>query len=69
MPKLSVILLSGTFTLLILALSALAQPRPGMMWRGSGGWGPGTAYNKMPAVRVNIWAGSFPNLKPTERRI
>ena len=20
---------------------------PGMMWRGSGGWGPGTQYNRM----------------------
>ena len=24
-----------------------AQPRGGMMWRGSGGWGPGAPYNKM----------------------
>jgi len=24
-----------------------AQPGPGMMWRGSGGWGPGTQYNRM----------------------
>ena len=27
--------------------SSLAQPRPGMMWRGSGGWGPGSQYNRM----------------------
>ena len=26
---------------------SFAQPRGGMMWRGSGGWGPGTPYNKM----------------------
>ena len=24
-----------------------AQPRGGMMWRGSGGWGPGSQYNRM----------------------
>ncbi|HSC43837.1 MAG TPA: DNA-binding protein [Candidatus Binatia bacterium] len=47
MRKLSVILLSATVTLLTTALASFAQPRPGMMWRGSGGWGPGTAYNKM----------------------
>ena len=26
---------------------SFAQPGPGMMWRGSGGWGPGTPYNRM----------------------
>ena len=26
---------------------SFAQPRGGMMWRGSVGWGPGTPYNKM----------------------
>ena len=26
---------------------SFAQPRGGMMWRGSGGWGPGSQYNKM----------------------
>jgi hypothetical protein len=29
------------------ASDSFAQRGPGMMWRGSGGWGPGTAYNKM----------------------
>jgi hypothetical protein len=24
-----------------------AQPRSGPMWRGSGGWGPGTPYNRL----------------------
>ncbi|HVO92369.1 MAG TPA: hypothetical protein VMT22_05980 [Terriglobales bacterium] len=28
------------------ASSSMAQPRPGMMWRGSGGWGPGSPYNR-----------------------
>ena len=26
---------------------SFAQPRGGMMWRGSGGWGPGGPYNRM----------------------
>lgn len=30
-----------------IALECWAQPRGGMMWRGSGGWGPGTPYNRM----------------------
>lgn len=33
--------------LLLMAGVAFAQPRPGMMWRGSGGWGPGSQYNRM----------------------
>jgi hypothetical protein len=32
---------------LFTALTSFAQPRAGMMWRGSGGWGPGTPYNRM----------------------
>ena len=31
----------------IAAADAFAQRGPAMMWRGSGGWGPGTPYNKM----------------------
>ena len=33
--------------LLITATISFAQRGPGMMWRGSGGWGPGTQYNRM----------------------
>lgn len=33
--------------ILVTAVSSFAQPRPGTMWRGSGGWGPGSQYNKM----------------------
>jgi hypothetical protein len=29
------------------ATGSLAQRGPGMMWRGSGGWGPGSQYNRM----------------------
>jgi hypothetical protein len=32
---------------LIGATESFGQRGPGMMWRGSGGWGPGTQYNKM----------------------
>ncbi len=31
---------------LAFAGTVLAQPRGGMMWRGSGGWGPGSQYNR-----------------------
>lgn len=40
----------GCFTVALLAMAwavAFAQPKQGMMWRGSGGWGPGTQYNRM----------------------
>ena len=40
---LSAIIFLATFAA---ALEALAQPG-GMMWRGSGGWGPGSPYNRM----------------------
>ena len=33
--------------LLFAATISFAQRGPGMMWRGSGGWGPGTQYNRM----------------------
>ena len=33
--------------LLFLAAESFAQRGPAMMWRGSGGWGPGTPYNRM----------------------
>ena len=37
------IAMAGVFAL---AGSSFAQPRGGMMWRGSGGWGPGSQYNR-----------------------
>jgi hypothetical protein len=42
----------GMFGLLVLGIlfvtaESLAQRGPAMMWRGSGGWGPGTQYNRM----------------------
>jgi len=42
----------GMFGLLVMGLffaaaESFAQRGPAMMWRGSGGWGPGTQYNRM----------------------
>ncbi|HSK31368.1 MAG TPA: DNA-binding protein [Candidatus Limnocylindria bacterium] len=37
----------GVITALLGASSSFAQPGPGMKWRGSGGWGPGSQYNRM----------------------
>ena len=31
----------------VMSSDSFAQRGPGMMWRGSGGWGPGTQYNRM----------------------
>jgi hypothetical protein len=31
----------------LMSSDSFAQRGPGMMWRGSGGWGPGTQYNRM----------------------
>jgi hypothetical protein len=47
MKKIGLVLFAGATALLFATLSSFAQPRGGMMWRGSGGWGPGTPYNKM----------------------
>ena len=47
MKKIGLILFAGAIAILLATLSSFAQPRGGMMWRGSGGWGPGTPYNKM----------------------
>ncbi len=38
------IAMAGVFVFVGLSL---AQPRGGMMWRGSGGWGPGSQYNRI----------------------
>ena len=47
MKKLSYVIAMAAVAVFLAALSAFAQPRQGMMWRGSGGWGPGSQYNKM----------------------
>jgi len=47
MPKVKILWPLAFLALLFVAMESLAQGGPGMMWRGSGGWGPGTPYNKM----------------------
>lgn len=47
MKKNSIGLFLAVAALLITATISFAQRGPGMMWRGSGGWGPGTQYNRM----------------------
>ncbi len=47
MKKIGVSLVIAALALLFAGVSSNAQPGPGMMWRGSGGWGPGTQYNRM----------------------
>lgn len=45
MKQKSIIMLTAALALILSATVALAQPWQG--WRGSGGWGPGTQYNRM----------------------
>ena len=47
MKKLSFVIAMAAVAVFLAAVSSFAQPRQGMMWRGSGGWGPGSPYNKM----------------------
>lgn len=47
MKKVDRSIVLAAIAILLLAVSAYAQPRQGMMWRGSGGWGPDSPYNKM----------------------
>ena len=47
MKKFSLVIAIAFGAILLASISSFAQPRPGMMWRGSGGWGPGTSYNRM----------------------
>src|SRR5215470_7192401 len=47
MQKVKILWPLAFLALLFVAMESLAQGGPGMMWRGSGGWGPGTPYNKM----------------------
>jgi hypothetical protein len=44
---LALVLMMGLIATFVGAISALAQPGPGMMWRGSAGWGTGSQYHRM----------------------
>jgi hypothetical protein len=39
--------LIAVVTMLSLTFATEALAQPGMMWRGGGGWGPGTSYARM----------------------
>src|SRR4026207_2246906 len=47
MKKLSFVIAMAAVAIFLAAVSSFAQPKTGMMWRGSGGWGPGSQYNRM----------------------
>ena len=47
MKRFSLAIAVAVGAFLVAAITSFAQPRQGMMWRGSGGWGPGTPYNRM----------------------
>ena len=47
MKGIKILLSVGVIALLFATTDSLAQPGPGMRWRGSGGWGPGSPYNRM----------------------
>jgi hypothetical protein len=47
MKKISFVIAMAAVAIFLATISSFAQPRPGMKWRGSGGWGPGTPYNRM----------------------
>lgn len=47
MKRISLAVTIALGAVLFTAITSFAQPRAGMMWRGSGGWGPGTPYNRM----------------------
>ena len=47
MRQFRLVLALAAMAVLVGAVSSFAQPRQGMMWRGSGGWGPGSQYNRM----------------------
>jgi len=47
MKGMRLLLSIGAIALLVATTDSFAQKGPGMMWRGSGGWGPGSPYNRM----------------------
>lgn len=47
MKRMSLALTTAIAALFAFAGFSFAQPKGGMMWRGSGGWGQGSQYNRM----------------------
>jgi hypothetical protein len=47
MKKMSFVFAIAMVGFFVFAGLSFAQPKGGMMWRGSGGWGPGSQYNRI----------------------
>ena len=47
MQKIHILILATVIGLVFAAGDSYAQKGSGPIWRGSGGWGPGTQYNRM----------------------
>jgi hypothetical protein len=47
MKGLKILFSIGVVAFLFVTTGSFAQKGPGMMWRGSGGWGPCSPYNRM----------------------
>jgi len=47
MKGVTILLTIAAMVLFLGQAGSFAQKGPGMMWRGSRGWGPGTPYNRM----------------------
>jgi hypothetical protein len=47
MKTVKIVLSVAAMACFFAASNSYAQRGPGMMWRGSGGWGPGDPYNRM----------------------
>ena len=47
MQKIHILILATVIGLVLAAGDSYAQKGSGPMWRGSGGWGQGSPYNKM----------------------
>ena len=47
MKRMNLAMMTAIAALFAFAGFSFAQPKGGMMWRGSGGWGPNAQYNRM----------------------
>ena len=47
MKKILIVIVATVIGLVFAAGDSYAQKGPGTMWRGSGGWGQGSQYNRM----------------------
>jgi hypothetical protein len=65
MKGLKVLMSIGAVALLLATIDSFAQRGPGMMWRSSGGWGPGSPSNRMYDPKtVETIAGEVVSVSP-----